>query len=300
MTNEKSIAPFISRLYLPKLDKEPKTIFEYLITRFPHLKAEILASRIMEKELFLDDNNPITLLTPYKAGLTIFYHRATDKEEIIPFQEQVIFENDEILVVDKPPFLPVTPSGKYVNECLLSRLIHKYDYKELTPIHRLDLETSGLVLFSKNNQTRHLYHQLFQNRQVTKEYYAVCQVNNCQDLEISNKWTIANRIITGEPWYRMKIIEGEVNATTEIQLIEYKEEKALFLLTPITGKKHQLRLHLTSLGFSILNDLLYPELIKDTNLDYSKALQLLAYHLSFTDPLTKRELKFYSNQKLGL
>ncbi|MBK7995569.1 MAG: pseudouridine synthase [Blastocatellia bacterium] len=299
MTNGKSKAPFSSKLYLPKLDKEPKTIFEYLITRFPHLEAEILASRIEEKELFLDDNSAITLSTPYKAGLTIFYHRATDKEEIIPFQEQVIFENDEILVVDKPPFLPVTPSGKYVNECLLSRLIHKYDYKELTPIHRIDLETSGLVLFSKNNQTRHLYHQLFQTRQVVKQYYAVCQLNDCKKLEIGNKWTIANRIATGEPWYRMKIVEGEANATTEVQLIDYKEEKALFLLTPITGKKHQLRLHLTSLGFNILNDLLYPEIIKNTNLDYSKVLQLLAYHLSFKDPLINQEIKFFSNQKLN-
>jgi tRNA pseudouridine32 synthase / 23S rRNA pseudouridine746 synthase len=141
---------------------------------------------------------------------------------------------------------------------------------------------------------------LFQDREVIKQYYAICKFSNCKPLEIGKKWMIANRIITGEPWYRMKITEGEANATTEVQLIDYKEEKAMFLLTPITGKKHQLRLHLTSLGFNILNDLLYPELIKNTNLDYSKALQLLAYHLSFKDPLTKSELKFYSNQKLDL
>jgi tRNA pseudouridine32 synthase/23S rRNA pseudouridine746 synthase len=286
-------APFQSKVYLPKLDFKVTTIFEYLVRRFPYLGQDTLARRIEQGKLFFSDGTPVLLNSPYQYGITIFYYRETEQELELEVQEKIIFQNEEIIVVDKPPFIPVTPSGKYINQCLLSRIIRKCENNDITPIHRLDKETAGLVIFSKNNKNRHLYHKLFQDRKITKKYYAVCHIKT--KLE-KTEWVVENRIVEGEPWFRMKIDLGQANSITHIKLLDSKEGKGLFLLTPKTGKKHQLRLHLSNLGFNIVNDSFYPEIV-DTQ-DYSNPMQLLAYLLSFCDPITGEDFEFFSQQKL--
>ncbi len=285
--------PFESKVYLPKLEREVETIFDYLVIRFPHLGQDILAKRIEQGKLFFSDKTPILLTTPYQYGITIFYYREDDQEVELPVEEKTIFQNQEIIVIDKPHFIPVTPAGKYVNECLLSRLIHKYENKDLSPIHRLDRETAGLVIFSKKQKNRHLYHKLFQEKQITRKYYAVCHTKARVE---QKEWTVENRIVSGEPWYRMKIESGQVNAITYIKLLDSKNGKGLFLLEPKTGKKHQLRLHLSSLGFNIVNDSLYPDIVNTQN--YSSPMQLLAQQLSFQDPITGEVFEFFSQQHL--
>lgn len=290
--SELSRAPRPSQLYLPKLARPPATIFEYLVIRFPYLGREALAARIAQGEIFLTDGTPITLTTPYQYGIKVFYYRQNAAEAEIPAQERIIFENEEIIVVDKPHLLPVTPAGKYVNQCLLSRLIRRYAGTPFTPVHRLDRETAGLVIFARNVHTRHHYHRLFQEGRVLREYLAVCHV---QGQPSQREWRVAGRIAAGEPWYRMKIVPGVVNAITRIQLLELKEGRGLFRLWPETGKKHQLRLHLGALGFNIVNDTLYPEL---SSSDDRRALQLLAARLSFRDPITGCDFDFTSEQRL--
>lgn len=288
-----------SKVYLPKLEVEMATIFDYLVIRFPHLGKDTLAKRIEQGKVFFSDKTQVLLTTPYQYGITIFYYREAEQELEIPVEEKIIFQNEEIIVVDKPPFIPVTPSGKYVNQCLLFRLIHKYKSKDFTPIHRLDKETSGLVIFSRKPQNRPLYHKLFEDRKIKRKYYAVCNIKakegNIEEGE--TKWIVENRIVNGEPWYRMKIESGQANAITAIKLIDSKEEKGLFLLEPQTGKKHQLRLHLSSLGFNIVNDSLYPKIIDSQN--YHCPMQLLAQQLSFQDPITGENFEFFSEQSLA-
>ena len=301
--------PFESKVYLPKLEREVATIFDYLVVRFPHLGQDILAKRIEAGKLFFSDKTPILLTTPYQYGITIFYYRESDQELEIPVEEKIIFQNQEIIVVDKPHFIPVTPAGKYVNECLLSRLIHKYENIDLSPVHRLDRETAGLVIFSKKQKNRHLYHKLFQEKQINRKYYAVCHI---KDKVEQKEWIVENRIVSGEPWYRMKIEpgHGQANATTYIKLLDRKGCRGLFLLEPKTGKKHQLRLHLSSLGFNIVNDSLYPNIVNPiinpinpinpiiNPQTYSNPMQLLAQQLSFQDPITGEFFEFFSQQHL--
>src|SRR5688572_6693325 len=139
--SNKSRAPFPSQLYLAKLARPPATIFEYLVMRFPHLGGDILAARVEQGDICFADGTPISLSTPYRYGIKIFYYRETTAETEIAAQEQIIFENEEIVIVDKPHLLPVTPAGKYVNQCLLSRLARNYPGSVFTPVHRLDRET---------------------------------------------------------------------------------------------------------------------------------------------------------------
>jgi tRNA pseudouridine32 synthase/23S rRNA pseudouridine746 synthase len=287
---------FESRVYLPKLDKtkQVKTIFDYLLLKFPHLSSDVLTKRIEDRKIFFSDKTPISLTTPYRHGITLFYYRENIEEKEIFSNETIIFENEEILVVDKPHFIPVTPSGKYVSQCLLYKLVSKYNIKDLSPIHRLDKDTAGLVIFSKNKDTRGAYQNLFQNKLINRKYYAVCNIENRLE---EKEWLIQNRIVSAEPWYKMKIDLGQINAITYIRLVDLRGNKALLYLEPMTGKKHQLRLHLSSLGFNIINDPLYPIEISEREHN-TLPMQLLAYSLSFKDPISKEDFEFFSRYTL--
>ncbi len=284
-----------SRLYLPKLTPAPATILDYLYLRFPHLAPTVLAERVREGKIFLADNTVITMDTPYQYGITVFYYRESAQEPHIPFQERIIFQNRDILVADKPHYLPVTPAGAYVEQCLLSRLQKQTGLGELSPLHRLDMGTAGIVLFSLRKETRHLYHRLFATGEMVKQYLAIAHLPHTISGE---EWLVSNRIVTGEPWFRMKIVTGAVNAITRIRLQECRDNRGLFYLLPHSGKKHQLRLHLASLGCPIVNDPLYPEVRDYLLQDYTKPLQLLAARLSFLDPLTKEAMEFETGYKL--
>jgi tRNA pseudouridine32 synthase/23S rRNA pseudouridine746 synthase len=284
-----------SRVYLPKLDNPPPTILDYLYLRFPYLEPSALLTRVREGKIFLKDRTAISVDTPYKPGIMLFYYREVIEEPQIPFQEKILFQNQHILIADKPHYIPVIPSGSFVDQCLLSRLQKRTGLHELSPIHRLDAGTAGIVLFSLNKETRHLYHKLFAEGKVVKEYSAVASTRG----NIASKeWYIENRIVAGEPWFRMKITGGEINAITRILLLGQKDSRGLFYLLPLTGKKHQLRIHLSSLGFPIINDPLYPELRSDISQDYTKPLQLLARRLSFEDPISRENMEFKSELEL--
>src|SRR4030095_14266506 len=198
------------------------------------------------------------------------------------------------LVADKPHFLPVIPSGKFLHETLLVRLRKQLATEDLVPIHRLDRETAGVVLFSLNPQTRGHYTSLFRNRIVRKVYEALAP-----SLEESNfRKTRRSRIVQGDPFFRMKEVPGEANSETHIRVISNLGSLSLYQLLPITGRKHQLRLHLAALGIPVINDKLYPVLTSSETNDFSRPLKLLAKSISFRDPLSRREHYFESGTRL--
>jgi tRNA pseudouridine32 synthase/23S rRNA pseudouridine746 synthase len=216
---------------------------------------------------------------------------------LIPLEEKILFQNDELLVACKPPFLPVTPSGPYVNECLLNRLRRKTDNSGLVPLHRIDRETSGLVMFSTNKETRGLYGGLFLDGTIEKTYEALSEEPFCPERK---DWTVENRLVDDDVWFRSKVVPGVVNARSRIKLVSCRGNKAHFLLYPITGKKHQLRIHMSGLGFRIMHDRYYPELLDKQEDDLSKPLQLIARRIKFTDPVSGEIMKFESDRRLLL
>ncbi len=291
------ISPHASTVLMPKIDRPYPSLLDFLTHRFPNIDRETWRTRIQSGKVLTGQGTPICLDTPYEPLKRLHYFREKEAELVIPFTEQILFCNQELLVACKPHFLPVTPGGTWVNECLLHRLKKTTQNRELSPIHRIDRETAGLVLFSMNPKTRGRYQALFMTHGVEKTYEAVAPYSGEPE---KKSWTVENRIIQGEPWFRMKTAPGKPNARSFITLVASKNDRALFHLSPLTGKKHQLRLHLSGLGFPILNDPYYPHLLPEKKGDFSAPLQLLARKIQFQDPVTGSWMTYESPRRLDL
>ena len=280
---------------MPAVETPYPSIVEFLCRTFPAISRSQWIERILEGKVLDDQGKPITTETKYSPSQRIFYFREVENEPVIPFAEQILFQDDELLVACKPHFLPVVPGGRYVEECLLNRLRHRTGIADLAPLHRLDRETAGIVIFSVNPNTRGLYHELFMHGKVEKNYRALAQVNQTPR---ENQWTVANRIVRGEPRFRMKTVPGAANSCSRIQLLEVKGNRGLFSLQPVTGKTHQLRLHLSGLGFRIVNDRVYPDLQPERDDDFDQPLQLLAKMIRFHDPVSGQDREFRSKREI--
>jgi tRNA pseudouridine32 synthase/23S rRNA pseudouridine746 synthase len=285
-----------SRLYLPKLDPVPQSILDYLRQRFPHIPASTWRERMARGQVAVDDGTAVTPDSAYRHGITILYSKEVPREPLPDLQEVLLYRDANILVADKPHGMVVTPSGTHVERSLLFRLRRSTGLAALTPIHRLDRETAGLVLFSILSESRDSYHRLFSERLIEREYLAVATVGNITQ---QKEWHLETRMGAGEPWFRRRIVEdseGEPNAITHIECVELRNRLGLFRLRPETGKKHQLRVHMASIGFPIVGDTLYPEIREQQEGD--PPLQLLARSLSYSDPLSGEPRRFTSTQKL--
>lgn len=288
-----------SKLSLPQVNPGVVTVQEYLIIKFPYIDAQVWRQRIKDGKVHCDDGSLITAQSPFQPQQRIYYYREVESEPSIPFKETILFQDQHMLVAHKPHFLAVTPGGIYVNECLQNRLRRSTGLGALQAVHRLDRVTAGLVIFSVNPDTRHRYHRLFETQKIHKTYQAIAKINDGENL-IGQEWEIKNRIVQSNPRFRMRVIEGEANSHSVIRCVQQSNDKALFELNPITGKTHQLRVHMQTLGWPILNDRYYPQLQPLSADDYCAPLQLLAKKLQFIDPVTQQERCFTYENSLSL
>ncbi len=261
-------------------------------------------SRLKKGLVVSDQGQPLTLDAPYIVGQRIHYWRDAGVEVRIPFDEQIIYQDAHILVADKPHFLPVTPTGGYLQETLLVRLKKRTGLADLTPMHRIDRDTAGLVMFCIQVQERDAYAAMFRERKLQKTYECIAPFA----AEISFPILRKSRLVTSPDSF-MQMIEtsGEPNSETRIELIERLDSEmagqdfAHYRLTPITGKRHQLRVHMNALGLPICGDGIYPKLSPEPSTScYENPLQLLARSLSFTDPCTGQLHIFKSRQSLDM
>jgi tRNA pseudouridine32 synthase/23S rRNA pseudouridine746 synthase len=289
------ISRYPSYVSMPGAEKPYPPILDFLDQRFPRVGRATWEQRMREGKVLDEAGTPITAATPYAPQKKLIYFREVEREPLIPLEEKILFHNDELLVACKPPFLPVTPSGPYVDECLLNRLRKKTGNSQLVPLHRIDRETSGLVLFSANPETRGRYGNLFLTGRIEKTYEALAEIVRRPRARV---WTVENRLATAETWFRSRVVAGAVNARSRIELRSCSDRLARFLLYPITGKKHQLRLHMSGLGFPILNDRYYPQLLSKQQDDLANPLQLIARRVNFIDPVSGRSLEFESERTL--
>lgn len=286
-----------SSVTLPAAEKPYPSLLAFFVRRFPAIEEGRWRARLLAGKIVDPQGKPLTLDSPYIPHQRLHYFREVQAEPCIPFAEKIVFQNDEIMVACKPHFLPVIPAGPYVNECLLGRLQRASGNPALTPVHRIDRETAGLVLFSANKKTRALYHALFARGEVDKTYHALA---DCRDLPQENAWRVENRITRGEPWFRRKVMPGQVNARSHMQLVELAGRQGRFVLHPLTGKTHQLRLHMSGLGFPIVNDRYYPALRPASPDDHNQPLRLIAKCLRFRDPVSGAEMEFVSGRDVAL
>lgn len=285
------VAP--SYLWLP--EGQWSGMLAFLVERYPQISAAQWQDRMARGEVVSGDGTALGPDSAYRRGMRIFYYRELERETPIPFQEAILFQDEHLLVVDKPHFLPMTPGGRFVQETLLTRLKKKFDSTDLTPIHRLDRETAGVVIFSRQVASRGAYQSLFQRREVHKTYEALAPALAGRDFP----FTYRSRMVDGDKFFLMREEEGDANSETVIDVIERRGDVNLYRLHPHTGRKHQLRVHLASLGIPIVNDAFYPVARPYKEDDMSQPLQLLARAIDFIDPLTGEARHFESRRTLG-
>lgn len=270
------------------------TITDFLVERFPAITRETWLER-MQHSLVADEfGAAVTPERTYQGHIRVYYYRALDVEPRIPFEESVLYQDAHLVVADKPHFLPVTPSGHYLQETLLVRLKNRLGLDGLTPIHRIDRETAGLVLFSIQPAERNAYQALFREHTIHKHYEAIAPWRTDLELPVTRK----SRIIEDEPFFRQREVPGEPNSESRIEVLEVRGDLARYALSPVTGKKHQLRVHMNALGLPILNDRMYPPVDTTPDDDYALPLQLLAKSIAFVDPVTGQQRQFESRLKL--
>jgi tRNA pseudouridine32 synthase/23S rRNA pseudouridine746 synthase len=286
----------VSPSYLWLTETRAGGMLRFLAERYPDVSEASWAARLARGEIVDARGAPLRADSPVRQGMRIWYYRELEQPETpIPFEETVLHMDEHLLVADKPHFLPTIPTGRFLKETLLVRLKRKYGLPDLVPIHRLDRETAGVVIFSHNAETRGAYQSMFQKRVVSKTYEALAGVIEGRDFP----FTYRSRMVDGaDQFFISEEVEGEPNSETLIELLERRGALARYRLHPHTGRKHQLRLHLSRLGAPILNDAFYPVAQPCKGDDFSAPLQLLARSIAFPDPLTGQARSFASARVL--
>ena len=272
---------------------------DFLAQRLPQVSRTDWLTRLLRGDVLDEQGRVLPADAPFRAHTRLYYFRQLDGEPTVPFEAQIVHQDDTLLVADKPHFLPVTPGGRYVQQTLLTRLKRATGIATLTPIHRIDRETAGLVLFSIRPADRNAYQALFRERAVEKVYEAIAPFRQDLTLPLTRRSRLQER---ADAFMQMEeVAVGEANAETHIALIERLGDSARYELRPRTGQKHQLRVHMSALGLPIFGDRIYPVLQpEEAQPDFSEPLKLLAREIAFADPLTGERRRFVSVLKLAV
>jgi tRNA pseudouridine32 synthase/23S rRNA pseudouridine746 synthase len=272
------------------------TTLDFLAERLANVTREVWHQRMLAGDVVDEHGVTLSPAHAYQGHVRVYYYRDVPDEPHIPFYEQILFQDAHLVVVDKPHFLPVVPSGGYLTETVLVRLKQQLGIETLVPVHRIDRDTAGLVMFSVQPETRAQYHALFSQRTVKKTYEAIAPWRADLTLPLKRE----SRIVEAGHFMLQHEVSGPVNAMTDIEMIEVSGALARYRLSPVTGKRHQLRVHMAALGLPILGDGLYPTLTPEGQIDYENPLQLLARSVEFADPVTGKNRRFESQRRLTL
>jgi tRNA pseudouridine32 synthase / 23S rRNA pseudouridine746 synthase len=299
-------------------------VLDFLQTRMPMVAD--WPQRLQRGEVLYAQGLPVPPDAPATPGTVLWYWRQPPPEPRVPFEVGVLHQDEHLVIADKPHFLPVTPGGQHLHETVLVRLKRQLGISTLVPMHRLDRETAGVIAFVVRPEERNAYQGLLREQRVHKVYEAVAPWR--ADVALPQVYSSRLQAQEGDDFMQMLTVKGEPNAHTHIELVSrwrvpspdtahsshtpasahtalgsaQPTTLAHYRLTPRTGRKHQLRVHLCALGLPIVGDRIYPHLWPPTPPgeppDFRQPLQLLARELAFTDPVTGQARCFRSQRRL--
>ena len=288
---------------------------EFLSSKFSTVSRQEWLQRFNAGAIFNANGRVVSPQDSLLNESHLHYYRSVQSEPTLPFKANIIFQDDHLVIADKPHFMPVTTTGRYVQQSLLVQLKQDLDLPELSPVHRIDRETAGLVVFSVRAQDRNAYQELFRLRHVEKTYEAIAGAPETSPLNLKFPLVHRSQLIEDTQFFRMREVAAAelygsmaMNSETWIDCVEplaingrlLQPPLARYLLKPVTGQRHQLRVHMNSLGLPLLNDQFYPEVKRkaDEEDELQAPLQLLAKTISFKDPLTGVNRNFSSKLTL--
>ena len=295
---------------------------DFLTQRFPNIHRQVWLQRLEAGEVLNAQGQSISPEQGLSGESHLIYFRHIEEEPTLPFQAHIVYHDAYLVVADKPHFMPVTPTGKYVQQSLLVQLKQQLNLPQLSPLHRIDRETSGLVLFSVRPQDRNAYQELFRLRQVEKSYEAIAGIPESSPLKPQFPRIHKSMMVEDTQFFRMRELTvnerteiNSYNSETWIDCVERLDDArscaqsvrsakgslARYVLKPVTGQRHQLRVHMNALGLPILGDAFYPAVKRQANEpdNFNSPLQLLAKSIKLTDPVTGAQRSFESQQSLS-
>jgi tRNA pseudouridine32 synthase/23S rRNA pseudouridine746 synthase len=272
------------------------TLRDHLVERLAAgLTADEVDRRLRDGEFVDAKGAPVPLDAPFVPRSVVWTHRALPDEVPVPFELEVLHRDERLVVVDKPHFLATMPRGRHVVQSALARARVATGLPRLTPAHRLDRPTAGVLMLTTEQRWRGAYQGVFAAGRAHKEYLAVAPVRADLALPLVRRTHVAKEHGVHQA---REVAGAEPNAETLVELLDQRTGLGLYRLTPRTGRTHQLRCQLHGLGIPIVNDPLYP-VERDVRVDdFSRPLQLLSSVLEFDDPVDGRRRRFETRRRL--
>ncbi|PPL20302.1 pseudouridine synthase [Microterricola pindariensis] len=252
---------------------------------------------LAEQRIVYEGGTPAVGTDPYRPHTFVWFHRDLGEEAPVPGRIHVVHRDEQLIVIDKPAFLSTIPRGKHVQQSVVVRLRDELGLPELSPLHRLDRVTSGLLIMATEKRWRGAYQTMFQRGEVGKTYHALA----AHRPDLSLPATVRNHLGKQRGTMQAEVVpDAAANAESLIELESVLGADAVYRLSPRTGRTHQLRMHMWGLGVPISGDPLYPVVRPVAIDDFSTPLQLLASQVAFTDPLSGAPRRFESARTLPL
>ena len=262
-----------------RLDEYVKNKFDVSRSKAQKLNADnlVLVNKEHKNNSYIVEENDIVELIENKE-----YIPSKFKSENIPLD--IVYEDKDLVIINKPSGMVVHPaSGNYENT-LVNALIYRYNLDDTNVrsgiAHRIDKDTSGLVIVAKNDKTLELLTDMFKNKEIKKTYVAIV------DGVINNKSATINAPITRDVKDRKKMMVGKdgKNSITHFYVIKTFKNNTYISLNLETGRTHQIRVHMAYIGHPVTNDKVYGK----ENTSFGQYLH--ASKLEFIHPITKKEM----------
>lgn len=276
------------------------TVLDYYSDRYTHSSRDDWGDRILAEKILLD-GSPTTSDTPLKRGQWLTYHRPPWEEPEVPLDIQILAEDSEFLVIVKPSGLPVLPGAGFLENTLLWQLQRRYSQSPPVPVHRLGRGTSGLMLLARSPAAKASLSRQLRDRQMQKIYWAIAQGVPTDDV-FTLTYPIGKLAYPGLGYLYAATPDG-VFAQSNCRVLRRFEKTSLWEVSILTGRPHQIRIHLAAAGYPLWQDPLYsvggvPSVISDSASGQKLAVPgdcgyyLHAKQLAFAHPVNGAPMQF--------